>query len=202
MDASSPAAPTDQSYQEAPIRKTIATIGLMALLAVPVFLFVVLQRSANLRTLRAGDSIPVASLGGVDPGDALLAGISGKRATILFFSVDCPHCQREISIFNEAGKRFASEVEFVAIALNDRQKTQTFVRTNDVGARVLIDEKGVVGRLFGVSELPALFLVNQDQKIEWVGVGEQPRTELLRRLSVLAGKGPSTVAQGAENTRK
>ena len=202
MDAPSPAARTNRSSQDPLIRKTTAIFGLMALLAVPVFLLVVLQRSANSRTLRAGDSIPIAALGSVDPGDALLAGISGKRAAILFFSVDCPRCQREIPIFNEAGRRFASEVEFVTVALNDWKKTQTFVRTNDVEARVLVDEKGVVGRLFGILELPALFLVNQDQKIEWVGVGEQPRTELLRRLSTLVGKGPSTVAQDAENSRK
>ena len=202
MDAPSPAARTNRSSQDPHIRKTTAIFGLMALLAVPVFLLIVLQRSSNSRTLRAGDSIPIAALGSVDPGDALLAGISGKRAAILFFSVDCPRCQREIPIFNEAGRRFASEVEFVTVALNDWKKTQTFVRTNDVEARVLVDEKGVVGRLFGILELPALFLVNQDQKIEWVGVGEQPRTELLHRLSTLVGKSPSTVAQDAENSRK
>ena len=202
MDASSQPVPTDQAHQKIFIQKTIATIGLVALLAVPVFLLVVLQRSGNSRVLRAGDSIPATALGGVDPGDAFLAGISGKRAAILFFSVDCPHCQREIPIFNEAGRRFWSRIEFVVVALNDREKTQTFVRTNGVVASVFIDEKGIVGRSFGISELPALFLVNQEQKIEWVGVGEQPRTEVFRRLSAFVSKYPSTTAQGAEITRK
>jgi peroxiredoxin len=202
MDASSPAAQTDQSYRNLLIRKIMATIGLVALLTVPVFLLVVLQRSAKSRMLGAGDSIPVVALGGVDPGDVLLAGITGRRAAILFFSTDCPHCQREIPIFNEVVKQFASEVEFAAIALGDRQKTQAFVQTTDIGARVLIDEKGIVGKLFGVSEVPALFLVDYNQKIAWVGVGEQPRGELLRRLSILVSRGPSRASQGAENTRR
>ena len=202
MDTTSQASPKVQAYQKPLIQKAIATIGLVALLAVPVFLLVVLQHSGNSRTLRAGDSIPVMAVGGVDPGDSLLVGISGKRAAILFFSVDCPRCQREIPTFNEAGRRFWSKIEFVAVSLNDRQKTQTFVQTNGIGARVFIDEKGIVGKLFGISELPALFLVNKEQKIEWVGVGEQSRTEVLRRLSAFVSKEPSTMAQGAENSRK
>lgn len=202
MDASSPAAPTGQSYREPLIRKTLATMGLVALLAVPAFFLVVLQRSTNSRMLRAGDSIPTAGLDGVDPGGALLAGVNGKRAAILFFSVDCPHCQNEIPIFNEAERRFGFETEFIAIALNDKQKVESFVRTHDIRTRIISDERGVTGKLFGVSEVPALFLVNENRTIEWVGVGEQPRTELFHRLSALAIKGPQTVPKDTGTIRK
>jgi peroxiredoxin len=177
-------------------------MGLVALLAVPVFFLVVLQRSTNFRMLRAGDSIPAMGLDGVGSGGALLAGISGKRAAILFFSVDCPHCQNEIPIFNEAERRFGSDVDFVTIALNDGQKTESFVRTHDVRTKVHVDEKGIVGKLFGVSEVPALFLVSENQRIEWVGVGEQPRMELFRRLSALVAGRLSTEAEGAGEIRK
>jgi peroxiredoxin len=194
MDASSPATPTDHLTQEPLIRKALATIGLMALLAVPAFFLVVLQRSTNALTLRTGDSIPTVGLGGVDPGRALLAGIREKRTAILFFSVDCPHCQNELPVFNEAERRFGLEMKFFAIALNDKQKVESFVRTHDVRTKVLVDEKGVVGKLFGVSEVPALFLVTENQKIEWVGTGEQPRTELFRRLSALVAKDLSTTS--------
>ena len=180
----------------------MAIFSLIALLAVPAFLLVVLQRSKYSQLLRAGDSIPVAILNGLDPGDVLRASIDGRCAAILFFSADCPHCQREIPIFNEAMKRFGSDVEFVAIALNDQQKTRAFVQTNDIKARVIVDEKGLVGKVFGISELPALFLVSDEQKVEWVGVGEQPRTELFRRLSKLKTERRWTITQGANNSRK
>jgi peroxiredoxin len=202
MDASSPAAPADQSRKESFFRKTLATMGLVALLAVPAFFLVVLQRSTNPRMLRAGDSIPTAGLDGVDAGGGVLAGITGKRAAILFFRVDCPHCQNEIPIFNEAERRFGSDVNFIAIALNDRQKTESFVRTHDVRTKVHIDEKGVVGKLFVVSEVPALFLVNEDQRIEWIGVGEQPKVEFFRRLSALVARRMAVASEGAEQIRK
>jgi thiol-disulfide isomerase/thioredoxin len=202
MDASSPATPTDQSYQEPLIRKTLATMGLVAVLAVPAFFLIVLQRSTHSRMLRTGDSIPTKAWGGVDLGDAPRGGISGKRAAILFFSVDCPHCQNEIPIFNEAERRFGSEMDFVAIALNDKQKVDSFVRTHDIRTKVHVDEKGTVGKLFGVSEVPVLFLVNENQRIEWIGIGEQPRTELFRRLSALARKRMATAIESGEETRK
>ena len=177
-------------------------MGLLALLAVPAFFLVVLQRSANSRILRAGDSIPTAGLDGVDAGGGLLAGITGKRAAVLFFSVACPHCQREILIFNEAERRFGSDVDFIAVALNDRQKAESFVRMHDVRTKIIIDEKGVRGKVFGVSEVPALFLVNENQRIEWVGVSEQPRTELFRRLSALVARRAAIASEGAEQIRK
>ena len=177
-------------------------MGLVALLAVPAFFLVLLQRSTNSRMLRAGDSIPTAGLDGIDPGGAMFKGISEKRSAILFFSVECPHCQNEIPIFNEAERRFGSDVNFIAIALNDKQKTESFVRTHDIRTKFHVDEKGIVGKLFGVSEIPAIFLVNQRRRIEWVGVGEQPRTELFRRLSALVADRLTATAENAEEIQK
>jgi peroxiredoxin len=177
-------------------------MGLLALLVVPVALLVVLQRSTNSRMLRAGDSIPTAGLEGSGPEGALLAGVSEKRCAIFFFSVDCPHCQNEIPIFNDAERRFGSDVNFVAITLSEKQKAESFVRTHDVRTKVFIDEKRIVGKLFGVSEVPAFFLLNQDRRIEWVGVGEQSRTEIFRRLSALAAKGPTATIENAEESRR
>lgn len=202
MNTSSPLASKYQPHQELFVRKTIAAIGLVALFAGPAYLLVVLQHSAQSRMLKPGDSIPVVALRGVDPGIALLSGISGRRAAILFFRVDCPHCEHEIPIFNEAEKLFAAEIQFVAIALSDSQKAQTFVGTNHVEAMVLIDDKGLVGRLFGISEVPVLFFVNEDQKIEWAGVGEQSRTGLLHRLSTLVLKQPLKAGDNTQSTQK
>ena len=202
MNTSSPQAPKDQPHLEPFSRKTIAAIGLVALLAAPAYLLVVLQQSAHSRTLKSGDPIPVTALESADPAIALLSGLSGKRTAILFFRVDCPHCQREVPIFNEAKKLFAEEVQFVAIALSDSQKAQTFVRSNNVESMVLIDDKGIVGRLFGVSEVPALFLVDEHQRIAWVGTGEQSRTEVLRRLSILTFKEPLKTGDNAENAQE
>jgi peroxiredoxin len=199
MDTSSSTAPQNQPIKDSLIRKTLASAGLLLLLAVPVFLLVALQRSANSQMLHAGNKAPISTLGEIDSRGALPASVEGERAAILFFRVDCPHCQNEIPVFNEAERRFGSKVDFIAVALNEKQKSESFIRTHDVRTKILIDEKGIVGKQFGVSEVPALFLVNQDQIIEWVGIGEQSRAEIFRRLGALVARDAPTAAK---NSRK
>lgn len=186
MDASSAATPPNENNQNRVILKMLATLGITVLLAVPVFFLVALQRSTNSRMLRVGDPVPAVALVGVDPGGAFIAGVSGKRTAVLFFSVDCPRCQNAIPVFNEAERRFGSEVDFVAVALNARNSVEPFVKTHIVRTRILIDERGTVAKHFGISEVPTLFLVNPAGIITWVEVGELSRTALLRQLSVLA----------------
>lgn len=201
MDASSAAQPSEPRHKRV-IRKTLAALGVALLLAAPAFFLVLLQRSTNSQLLRVGDSIPAAALGGLDSGGAFVSGFSGKRTAILFFSVDCPRCQNEIPVFNEAERRFGSKVEFVAISLSAKKQTEAFVKAYDVRTIVLIDEKGIMGKRFGISELPAMFLVNQDQKVAWVGVGEHSRTALFRQLSALTDNNASAGVDGAQRNAR
>lgn len=194
MAASPPAPPSNQTSQKTHLQKSLASFGLMALLAIPVILLVAIKRSSGVHTLMSGQSIPTLVLSDVNSGDWSLMAMRGKRAAILFFSVDCPHCQREMVIFNEAQKSLWTDVEFVAISMSDRLKTRTFVQATKTLARVLVDEKGEASRLFGISELPTLFLVDRDQEVRRVIAGEQTRGAMLHRLFEFGGKNPVPIA--------
>lgn len=202
MDTLPLATPGDYPLQSSAFRKTVSAVGFIALLGAPVVLLIVLQRSAKTQMLRPGTIMPIDALAATDPGRTLVACTGGKNALIFFFSVDCPHCQRQIPILKETWKVFGSQVEFIAVALSDWQRSAAFLRTNEIGARALIDENGVVGRLFGVSELPTIFFVDRDQKIVWAADGEQSKGEILRRLKALAGTNASTATQDNGNNQK
>jgi|WetSurMetagenome_2_1015567.scaffolds.fasta_scaffold467863_2 peroxiredoxin len=191
MDTISPAPSTCQSTKSRERRKAIATIAFVAMLAGPALLLIALQRSNPSRSLRPGDLIPVAKLSENNQGRSLLAGIEGKIAAISFFSIDCPHCQREIPLFNEAWRRFGDQVEFFAVAFSDELKVGGFSRAHDIRLPVIVDPQAVTGKAFGVSELPTLFLINQDRTIEWIGTGERSKGEIFRRLSALIEKNRS-----------
>jgi peroxiredoxin len=180
---------SNQSQRITHARKAMATLGLVALLAVPVVLLIALQRSTNPKILRTGELIPGEALEAIETGNVSLKSTSGRSRAFFFFRADCPRCRNEIPALNEAERRFGAMVDFVAIALGNKQGAEAFMRTHDVRMRVFVDERGGVGKLFGVSEVPALFLVNQSQRIQWVGIGEQPRREIFRRLAMLEGSG-------------
>jgi peroxiredoxin len=194
MDTISPALSTVQSTKPQRHRKAVATIAFVAMLAGPALLLIVLQRSSLSRSLRPGDLIPEAKLSENNQGRALLTGVEGKSAAIFFFSIDCPHCQREIPLFNEACRRFGDQVEFLAVAFSDEQRVGGFSRAHDIRVPVVVDPRAVTGKAFGVSELPTLFLINQDKTIEWIGTGERSKGEVFRRLSALVEKNRSTQA--------
>lgn len=185
METHSPVTATHQSIQDSGLRKAIAFTAFIALLAAPTIFFVMVQRSMNQRTLHSGESLPERELIVSSQGREILARIRRKDAAIFFFNTSCPHCQREIPILNEAWKRFGGDVEFVAVALNSEEKVRSFVKTTDVRIDVIVDEKGSLRKAFDVSELPSLFLVNRDEKVHWIGTGEQSREEIVRRLASL-----------------
>lgn len=194
MAALPSAPPSKEANQRTHVHKSLASLGLMALLAIPVFLIVAIKRSSSVHTLMAGDPIPPLILSDVNTGEWSLTTARGKRAAILYFSVDCPHCQREIAIFNDAQKSLWTEVEFIAISASNRPKTQMFVRATRTLARVLIDERGEAGQSFGISELPTLFLVNKDLEIQRVIVGEQTREAMLHQLFEFGSKNRTAIA--------
>lgn len=185
MDPIPPSISTHRIQQDSGNRKSLAYVAFVVTVAAPALLLMVLQRSVHSSGLRAGDTIPTANLGRADQGRAVLAFTNGKNAALLFFSTNCPHCQWEIPVLNDATRRYGDRVEFAAIALNDTPRVQSFLRTNDVRLRVIIDEARNVARVFGIEEVPTLVLFNREKTITWIGSGEQTRGEVFRRLESL-----------------
>jgi peroxiredoxin len=176
--------PTTSLAKATPRRKTkrlVAVFALVALLCIPEFFVILVQRTANQPSLHRGDTIPPLILRDLNLRKISLPDFTGKRIALLFFKIDCPHCQRELFSVNRLSTTFKGDIIFAAISLTDGQKTKDLLGVNKSGMLILVDEKAEARNAFGVLEVPALFLVNADQTIEYRGVGEQS-SERLRKL--------------------
>jgi peroxiredoxin len=179
------------SSQEAPrIRRTIGALFLLVLIAAPAVLLIVMRRVENPRVLRVGDRIPAAHAGKNSPVDSLFEGLCKMGCALFFFSADCPHCQRQVPAINEAQQQFSGRVNIIAIARNSEDRIRAFVTQYGLTTSVIADDTGQTGSMFGVYELPTLIFVNRNRRIGWIGTGERPKEEILRRLSVLADQQP------------
>jgi peroxiredoxin len=179
------------SYQDPRcVRKAIGTIFLLVLVITPAVLLVVVKRLENPRGLRIGDMIPAVNTGENSPGDSLFESLGKTGCALFFFSADCPHCQRQVPAINEAEKQFSGRINIIAIARNSEDRIRAFVAKYGLTASVIADNAGRAGNIFGVYELPTLILIGRDRRIEWIGSGERPKEEILRRLYVLANKQP------------
>lgn len=189
MEESFPAMPTTKRLLNPRTRTLAAAVGLIGLVSLPVALLVLFQRAASTRTLRPGERVPILSLKDVSSKEASLVDFAGQRIAVLFFSVDCPHCQKEIAYFNQMQKMFANDIVFLAVSLSDPRKTVGFMGSNRLTTRTLLDENGEARRAFGIEEVPALFLVNKDQTIKHREFGERSPEALMRLLGAFSRDG-------------
>ena len=169
-------------------RRGLAGAGLIVLLAVPVLALIMLQRSAGRHVLGAGEPLPALGLRDMEGKEVLLSDLARQPAVIFFFSVDCPHCQRQMPIVVKASQTFGRYFRFLAISVSGQQKTYGLVKAGGTVPIVLVDEKEVAAKAFGVSELPVLFIVGGDQRIRRVLIGEYSRTVLENLLTKLQGE--------------
>lgn len=173
-----------------PIMKRLgAAIGLVALIIIPVGLLVLLQRAANTHTLRKGDAVPRLKLISLESNEVSFEGFGGKRLALLFFSVDCPHCQKEILNFERLQKLFAEKITFLGVSLSERKKTEGYLRSHGLTVETLLDEKGEAGRAFGIDEIPALFLVGEGLNVEHREIGEGTLASRVKLLTAFSGDG-------------
>lgn len=186
MDALLHSTPTTIDSLHPMIRRLAAAVGLVTLVLIPVVLLVLLQRAANTHMLRKGDAVPRLKLMSLESNEVSLEGFGGKRLALLFFSVDCPHCQKEISNFERLQKLFAEKITFLSVSLNERGRTEGYVKSHGLTVETLLDEKGEARRAFGIDEIPVLFLVDGDLNVEHREIGEGTLASRVKLLTAFS----------------
>ena len=178
--------PTNQHSARAAPGRLPAALGLVLLLCLPVFLVVTIHRGTDQRLLGPGDSVPTLNLRDLNSINTRHVDFKGRLSAVLFFSTDCPHCQREISNFDRLNKTFGHDIFFLAISLSDNLKTIELRKSGRLEVTTMLDESAEARRAFGVEMVPAMFLVKSDGTVAYTGSGEETgaaRGILLRDFS-------------------
>jgi len=184
-------APSDHQASPVTSRRFPAAIGLILLLCLPTVFIVYVYQPINPRLLKPGDPAPTLTVR--DPSTSEIAHISldGKLTALLFFSADCPHCQREISNFDQLNRRFGNRILFLAISRSSKLRTAELISADQLKVKTLVDEEKIGQNIFGVDAVPALFLVGSDGIIAYSASGEKTfaaREQLL--LDFVNSSGP------------
>lgn len=165
-----------------PLRRFSAAIGLIFLLSIPIAMVTFLQRAGGIHQLRPGDQVPPLSLKSLDSMDVSIPGRNGKRAVLLFFSVECPRCQQEISNFEKLFRSFKDKYVFTGVSSGSARQTKNFLNARDITFPIFLDDNGEARRAFGVFEVPTLFLVRANGVIAFRASGVEA-SEARRRLA-------------------
>ena len=152
--------------------------------------------------LKAGVPAPNVALPLVGGGSFNL-GESLKRGPVLlaFFKVTCPVCQMAFPFIERIFKATnggSQTVQFVGIVQNEPKDAQAFMREYGVTFPVALDDTNSypASNAYGLTNVPSLFLVGPNGRIEVSSVGFSKRD--FEQIAIIAGASkPLFTAQDA-----
>jgi peroxiredoxin len=124
-----------------------------------------------------------------------------------FFKVSCPTCQYTFPFLERIHQAYGNKkITIVGISQNDRRDTGTFVKEYGITFPILLDDPNgyAVSNAYGLTNVPTLFLIGPDGKIEITSVGwvKQEVEDINRKLAAAQQTSlPPLIFQPGEDVR-
>jgi cytochrome c biogenesis protein CcmG/thiol:disulfide interchange protein DsbE len=120
-----------------------------------------------------------------------------------FFKVSCPTCQYTFPFLERIHKAHGdSRITVVGISQNDPRDTSAFLKEYGITFPTLLDDPNgyAVSNAYGLTNVPTLFLIGQDGRIEISSVGwvKQEVEDINRKLAVQQGAPPPIFLPGED----
>jgi thiol-disulfide isomerase/thioredoxin len=103
-----------------------------------------------------------------------LEDLKGKPVVLDFWATWCGPCMMQTPILDRVAKRYADKgLEVVGINVfdDDHDAARNYARVKKLAYPIVLDDKGVVQREYGVNNLPSLVLVDREGRIVRVSRG-------------------------------
>jgi thiol-disulfide isomerase/thioredoxin len=131
---------------------------------------------------QTGFLAPEFTLTTLDSQSINLSNLRGKVILINIWTSWCPPCRAEMPAIERVYQTY-KEKGFVVLAINSTVQdtlanAQTFTLENKLSFPILLDERGIVTRLYRVQSLPTSFFVGSDGVIQDIVIGG-PMSEAL-----------------------
>ncbi|MGD0792781.1 MAG: TlpA disulfide reductase family protein [Terriglobales bacterium] len=159
----------------------------------------------DMAALPAGTKAPDFSLPALDGVKfSLHAALKQGPVLAAFFKVSCPVCQYTFPYLERLHKAHGDrKITIVGISQDNQRDTAAFLKEYGVTFRTLLDDpKGyAVSNAYGLTNVPTLFLIGQDDQIEITSVGwvKQEVEDVNRKLAAPQQTPPLPIFQPGED---
>ena len=155
--------------------------------------------------LEAGVTAPDFTLNGMN-GEKISLAEARKKGPVVaaFFKISCPVCQYAFPFLERIFRAYCkSPVTLVGVSQNEKKETAGFAREYGITFPLLLDDTRTypVSNAYGLTNVPSLFLLSPDGKVELSSVGWSKRDlEVLNaRLAQASGVPPAQIFQPGED---
>jgi peroxiredoxin len=132
--------------------------------------------------------------------------LASGPVVLAFFKVSCPTCQYAFPFLERLERAYGHKVvRVIGVSQNNPRDTAAFIKEFGVTFPVLLDdtEKYPVSNAYGLTNVPTIFWIGQDGKIEVSSVGwvKADFIEISRRMAEAENIAPAAVFKPGEEVR-
>jgi peroxiredoxin len=146
-------------------------------------------------TIQAGDKAPLFALRDAAGNEYSLAEELRKGPVVVaFFKISCPVCQFTFPFLERLFKTYGANVAtFLAISQDDALDTREFCQEYGVTFPALLDDENyTVSNLYGLTNVPSVFLIGADGIVKATSIGfDKTKLELISSELAAVAKVPS-----------
>jgi peroxiredoxin len=131
-----------------------------------------------------------------------------QRGSVLaaFFKVSCPTCQYTFPFLERIHKAYGDKtISVVGISQNNKSETAAFLKEYGITSRTLLDDPNgyAVSNAYGLTNVPSLFLIEQNGTIEMSSVGWVKRDveDIYRKLGAGQQSAPPPIFLPGDDVR-
>jgi thiol-disulfide isomerase/thioredoxin len=130
------------------------------------------------------DAAPDITLDYFDRTSQQLSDLRGKPVVLNFWASWCPACVAEMSTFGEVHRRFADQVEFIGINMQevDLDAAKGLVERTKVDYRLAHDPNGFIFNRFGGAAMPTTVFISAEGSIKTVHAGAMFADDLVATI--------------------
>ena len=141
--------------------------------------------------LQIGEAAPNFKLPDLSGQEISLDQFKGKVVMLDFWATWCGPCRMTMPLMESIQKEFANDLILLTINLQESKDiVRDYVRAQNLHSRVLLDEEGSVGSVYGTDSIPMQILIDRQGIVRHVQAGFGPRTaaQLRSEIQTLARK--------------
>lgn len=156
------------------VRRLKAAGGLVVLLCAPLLLLMYFRAQVSVTQIPIGQNLPSLELSTLDGGNIQSENFTGKKLTLLFFTIECPKCMGQLENMHRLSSRYGKLIQFVGVSLSDRDKTREFSARSGYSFDLFQMDYEKAREIIGIALVPTILFVDENQILKQRLVGEQP----------------------------